>query len=424
MRNRALAAIVGILCLAPAAHAAGGWVPTGEGKGTAVYRADAPTADLKVISNGIDFHTGGVVMHGTVHIYFIYYGTWSNNTAAQTILEDWASHIGGSPYYNINTTYYDPTGSVSNSLTFAGSASDNYSQGTSLTDAKVFAVVSSAITGGHLPLDSQGVYFVLSSADVAETSGFCSIYCGWHRFGTIGATAIKYAFVGNHDRCPSSCEGIVNNSPNGNAGADGMISTMSHELEEATSDPLLNAWYDLSGNENADKCAYDYGPTYTTGNGSQANVRMGARDYLIQRNWLNAGGGSCEIGYSPGQTFYTLPLCRLLDTRNPNGPLGGPALGGGATRAFALAGHCGIPATAKAVSVNVTVTGTTSGGFLSLFPVDQTFPGTSVVNFAAGATRTNNSVLALSGEGTGTLNIKNGSAAALQVIVDVNGYFQ
>jgi hypothetical protein len=417
---------MGALAAQPVASPAGGGkVPTGKGKGTAVYRADAPAAvPPKVVDNGIYYHNGPV-MHGTIHIYFIYYGSWSGNTAAKTILEDWAAHIGGSAYFNTNTTYTDSTNAaVSNSITFGGSTTDNYSQGSSLTDAKIFTILQAAISANRLPLDAQGIYFVLTSADVAETSGFCNVYCGWHTYGTISSVKIKYSFVGNHDRCPSSCEAIPNNDPNGNPGADGMISAMSHELEEAATDPLLNAWYDNDGNENADLCAYNYGPTYNTPNGSVANVRFGSRDYLIQRNWINANGGGCVVGYSPGLAFYSVGLCRLADTRNASGPLGGPALAGGATRAFALAGHCGIPASAKAVSVNVTVTGTLLPGYLTLFPVDQSLPTSSVINFTAGSTRSNNSVLSLSGEGTGTLNVKNGSTAALHLILDVNGYFQ
>ncbi len=86
-------------------------------------------------------------------------------------------------------------------------------------------------------------------------------------------------------------------APNGNAGADGMASIISHELEEATTDPDLNAWYDRRGMENADKCAWTFGATYTTSNGSTANMKLGARDFLIQQNWVNASGGFCAKSY-------------------------------------------------------------------------------------------------------------------------------
>src|ERR1700676_1419108 len=102
---------------------------------------------------------------------------------------------------------------------------------------------------------------------------------------TIGGRDIKYSFVGNPDRCPAACEEQTT-SPNGNAGADGMASIIAHELEEATTDPDLNAWYDRRGAENADKCAWTFGATSTASNGSFYNMTLGSRQYLIQQNWV------------------------------------------------------------------------------------------------------------------------------------------
>src|ERR1044071_8499304 len=56
-------------------------------------------------SNGIFYH-GGPLILGTTNVYYIWYGNWAGNTAT-TILTDLAQSIGGSPYYNINTTYYN-----------------------------------------------------------------------------------------------------------------------------------------------------------------------------------------------------------------------------------------------------------------------------------------------------------------------------
>jgi len=248
----------------------------------------------KPSSNGISYH-GGPVMLGTPNAYYIWYGNWSGNTAT-TILSDLANHIGGSPYFNINTTYYDGSNvHVTGSVAYAGSTTDNYSQGTALSDAQIQQVVANAI-GSGLPKDTNAVYFVLTSADVNETSGFCTQYCGWHTSGTIGGSDIKYSFVGNPDRCPSACAAQAT-GPNGNAGADGMASIIAHELEEAVTDPDLNAWYDRRGQENADKCAWTFGTTSTASNGSQYNMTLGSRNYLIQRNWVNASGGFCAKSY-------------------------------------------------------------------------------------------------------------------------------
>ena len=246
--------------------------------------------------NGITYH-GGPLMLGTNHMYYIWYGTWTGNTAT-TILEDFARSIGGSPYFNINTTYYNGSNvHVSNSVTFGGSTNTNTSvYGTSLTDAEIQSIVRDALVSGRLPYDTSGIYFVLTSADVTASSGFCTQYCGWHTYGSINGFNIKYSFVGNPDRCPSACEAQTT-GPNGNAGADGMASIIAHELEEAVTDPNLNAWYDTHGAENADKCAWTFGSTSPAGNGSVYNMTLGARRYLIQQNWVNASGGFCAKSY-------------------------------------------------------------------------------------------------------------------------------
>jgi hypothetical protein len=255
------------------------------------------TAGPPAAATAISYH-GGPVMLGTTHMYYIWYGNWSGNSAT-TILTDLANNIGASSWFNINSTYYsgsNPKTYVSSAVTLAGSTNtSSTSHGTSLSDTAIRDVVAEAISTGRLPKDSSGVYFVLTSADVTASSGFCTQYCGWHTHGTIGGTDIKYSFVGNPDRCPSACAAQTT-SPNGNAGADGMASIISHELAEAVTDPDLNAWYDKRGYENADKCAWTFGSTYPS-SGALANVHIGSRDYLIQQNWLNVGSGSCVKGY-------------------------------------------------------------------------------------------------------------------------------
>jgi hypothetical protein len=275
--------------------------PNGRGGGLAFSAADpvAPTPARPRSggsrTNGISYH-GGPVILGTTRVYYVYYGDFSGNTAP-TILEAFAASVGGSGYWNVETTYDDGNGNhLANAVSFGGSTTDAYSRGTALGDADVEAIVAAKIGSGALPADANGVYFVLTSADVTETSGFCTQYCGWHTHAAIGGVDVKYAFVGNPDRCPSACEAQTT-GPNGNAGADGMASVVAHELDEAATDPDLNAWYDRRGYENADKCAWTFGTTYTAANGAKANVRLGTRDYLIQQNWVNASGGYCAMSY-------------------------------------------------------------------------------------------------------------------------------
>jgi hypothetical protein len=56
------------------------------------------------------------------NVHYIWYGNWSSNNA-EPILEELARNIGGSPYFNSNTTYYDGSGNhVANAVNFMGSS--------------------------------------------------------------------------------------------------------------------------------------------------------------------------------------------------------------------------------------------------------------------------------------------------------------
>jgi hypothetical protein len=301
----ALSGLMATAAMAQAVTPAGGGeiVPSGKGWGIEIpsleKKGHKPPPPPPPSYNGISYHKGPVML-GTAHIYYIWYGKWDADDT-QSILTDLAETIGGSDWFNINTTYYSGSGRtlkhVSNSVLYKGATTDDYSHGTSLNDSDIAGIVADAINSKRLPKDANGVYFVITAPDVDETSGFCSDYCGWHTSGKLSGVDIKYAFIGGIARCPSDCTRQRFHSPNDNIGADGMASVISHELSESVTDPDLNAWYDNDGEENADKCAFTFGHTYFTSNTSVANVHWGARDFLIQQNWINADGGSCSVSY-------------------------------------------------------------------------------------------------------------------------------
>ncbi|MDT5270630.1 MAG: hypothetical protein QOH49_2816 [Acidobacteriota bacterium] len=252
----------------------------------------------------ISYHNGQLIQTPTA--YVIWYGNWNrgNGTdtpAGQQIVRDFLSSVGGSPYYKINTTYsaggYNVSGNVTRGT---AEASPGYSLGTRLTDANIQTIVKNAISAGSLPADANGVYFVLTSSDVSEQSGFCTRYCGWHTSTSYTQTSngrLRYSFVGNAARCISSCA-AQSVGPNGNAGVDGMISVVAHELEEANTDPdPASGWVDSGGAENADKCAWTFGSRqFTASNGAVYNMTLGSRNYLIQRN-LAATDNKCYIDW-------------------------------------------------------------------------------------------------------------------------------
>lgn len=137
--------------------------------------------------------------------------------------------------------------------------------------------------------------------------------------------------------------------------------------------------------------------------------------------WLMARAGGWNPTAGPLR-LHTLTPCRVVDTRNPTGPYGGPALEAGTARAFAIAGQCGVPADALAVTLNVTVTNPTAAGSLTVYPGTGLAPGTSTVFFAAGRTRANNATIGLVG---GILSVADLQATGtVDLIVDVSGYFR
>jgi hypothetical protein len=184
------------------------------------------------------------------------------------------------------------------------------SLGTQLSDSNIATIVSNGINSGALGpagvADPNGVYMVLTAPGVNETSGFLTKYCGWHSWGRWGSTLtpVQYAFIGNAAGSGLfHCAQQTASSPNDDPGADAMISVMSHELEESATDPQGTGWYDSTGAENGDKCAWTFGTTFDSGHGSVANMTLGGKNFLIQQNWVNALGGKCVLSWGTSPDF-------------------------------------------------------------------------------------------------------------------------
>jgi hypothetical protein len=123
-----------------------------------------------------------------------------------------------------------------------------------------------------------------------------------------------------------------------------------------------------------------------------------------------------------GATYVPLTPARILDTRSSIGLAG--AFNSGVARTFAVTGQGGVPSNAVAVTGNLTVTGQTSAGFVSLTPTPTNNPTTSTLNFPLGDNRANGVTVALSG--TGGLSatfVGSSGGATTDLLFDVTGYF-
>jgi hypothetical protein len=252
----------------------------------------------------VTYH-GGAVMTAPKKAYLIWYGSWASGAGTtRALVEEFVQNIGGSPYFRINSTYTDANNTpVSQAVSYGGSVQRGLTKGSSLSDNDIANIVEDEIDAGTWTADPNGVYFVITAPGVTQSGSsgsFCTDYCGWHTYEGYAGISMKYAFIGAGSACTSGCE-WSGTTPNGNAEADTMVSTIAHELEEATTDPELDAWYGIINSkqeENADRCAWTTGTTYTAANGGAANMHLGSRDWLIQQNYIPVDFGGCDTRLS------------------------------------------------------------------------------------------------------------------------------
>jgi hypothetical protein len=121
--------------------------------------------------------------------------------------------------------------------------------------------------------------------------------------------------------------------------------------------------------------------------------------------------------------FHTVEPCRVVDTRSADPLLQGPALLALSDRPFTIAGRCGVPASARAVALNVTQTEAEAAGDLRLYVRDSPFPFFSTTNYGPGQTRANSAIATLGFEGEIVVR-SDQPTGTVHVILDVNGYFE
>jgi glucose/arabinose dehydrogenase len=120
-------------------------------------------------------------------------------------------------------------------------------------------------------------------------------------------------------------------------------------------------------------------------------------------------------------TYHTVTPARILDTRKAKG-LSGPFLNE-VPRSFAVTGQGGVPVGATAVTGNLTVTGQTGPGYVSLTTSSQAIPATSTLNFPLNDSRANGVTMPLTGTGTLWQTFVGSRGSRADVLFDVTGYF-
>lgn len=225
---------------------------------------------------------GGQIMNNSV-VQSIFWGTsWGGYTGDKISgLDTLYGTIGGSGYMNSNTEYTGTNGAVGNGVTFNGhvidtSAAPRRAPSTSAVLAEVARRITSPKANGYYPVYSD------------QKRGHAG-YCAWHSYGTINGTPVQFAFFFNLDG-DAGCDPADTRNVH-SQGLEAVANVSGHELSEAVTDPRNGGWWDSSGAENADKCAWTF----------SGLVTLKGEDWKIQGNWSNAA-------YLAG-TGYTLGGC-------------------------------------------------------------------------------------------------------------------
>lgn len=284
--------------------------PAGQIRG--VVPAHGQASKLRRANNNLSWH-GGPVMH-TNAVYAIYWlpGSYAGMPSSGPLSTNYQSLINGyfgavghdsgltSNVYWSDTQYNDSAGFAGYSSIFAGSivatnafpangCRDSYTT-ICLTDAQLRTEIQSVVGTSH-PTGLGTEYILFTPKNVGSCFGSScafSYFCAYHsQIGSGGSGTILYANVPYAAWVPSACGS--GQSPNNND-ADSTINVTSHKHNETVTDPLGTAWYDTRGNEDGDKCAWNFGSLLGT-SGAEYNQVIAGNHYYLQQEWSNHSSG-------------------------------------------------------------------------------------------------------------------------------------
>ena len=254
-------------------------------------------------SGGNLAYHGGPVMHAnkTYAIYWVPAG-YSVSTNYQSVINGYFTDVAAdsgktSNVYYSDAQYTDGSGSAAYASTFGGSAvdtnalpangcTDSYTS-TCLSDAQIRSEID-RVAAANGWARSGAIFFMFTAKGIGSciSSSQCafSYYCAYHSSFSSSSGTTLYANMPYADTVPSQCD--AGNHPNGDD-ADATLSVTSHEHNETVTDELGNAWYDRRGQENGDKCAWNFGTQLGGSSGSYYNQVINGHHYELQQEWSN-----------------------------------------------------------------------------------------------------------------------------------------
>ena len=262
-----------------------------------------PAAVRAARTNNLVYHNGPVMHTNTVYaIYWIPSG-FSVSANYKNIIDGFFQNVATDKgkttnvYYS-DTQYSDTTGSIAYNSTFGGSVIDTnafpangcslYSGVTKcLSDAQLAAEAQNVATAQGWGKGPSKLFFIFTPRNVGSCSGTAcafTYFCAYHSWAGSGSNVLLYANQPYAMSGGAGCDSVQH--PNGDD-ADATLNVVSHEHNEAITDEQGNAWYDRSGNENGDKCAWKFGTALGSTGSGQYNQVIGTGKYYLQQEWSN-----------------------------------------------------------------------------------------------------------------------------------------
>ncbi len=226
----------------------------------------------------MNYH-GGKIMPNAYTGAIFWGPSWTNSSfVGDKIigLDAWYTGHSGSNYAKTVDEYTGTNGSVGATTPYAGHLIDTSTAAGGSKTSTILAEVCKQVTAGNITPDPQGNGYYAVYSDVKR--GHAG-YCAWHSYGTCGGIPVQFAFFFNLDG-DAGCN-PADTTTGHSQGLAALANVTAHELSEARSDPASpGAWYDGSGAENGDKCAWTFGAPYVTF--SDGNI------WKLQGEWSNA----------------------------------------------------------------------------------------------------------------------------------------
>ncbi len=230
-------------------------------------------------------------------------GFWQNVAAgsgqSSNIFSTSTQYTGATGSHVVYNAGFGGSATVSNEFPASGCADSGVPSGPCISDIQVSAEIQSVAAAHGWTVGYPDIFNVMMPKSVGNCAtystgapeSFCSFagVCAWHHQWN-GLFFVVQPYVGTFGGCSTG------QNPIANYDGEQAVNTLSHEVSETITDPAEQSWYDSSGNEIGDKCAWNFGTPLGGSAGAMYNQAINGAHYMLQQEWSNATSSCVQRG--------------------------------------------------------------------------------------------------------------------------------